>query len=595
MEKKRSSTGEDSAAKRVDIDLSLEPMTPEKRKLASEIILSHPDLKDSFGYRNLTQSLTDPALLRMLYQIKYGSFVPNPKIQEILEDDEEDEETGKPLWKEKLIDFINMNPSRKNIYDILLNIRHIYYILDTINLYKEEDAIKLLAKYIPEDLLEKPPQLSPDQRAAGKQILRQFIETRYVSDNQNLQRIFLEIEAGSFRKNAEIEHLIRNNQWREFDQYCQLYSGIDYFWITLQNLFYLYYYDDPKIDFKQMQNALGIQQAQWSVDPSNEFKHFLDQTEYPQYLQGSSIENISSFHYSQINFTLFDDMNEKEKRYLKDYFSYFLVGKRAVDGTIVPYTKEFVETQLKGSIWYKVLYDNPKFSFKQLNDKVKQVKRNMDEMKKHEVIFDEKQEKDYQFVSSFTGFTSKDVQLIGAYNINCYSIPSTYDFSKFTCFHQPTIVFGQMSPPSLINFIIKENKRPYAGHLPGAKSNLVKFDDRNGDILANWVHDFEHQRSLRDCSLDYSIQKINEICPDSVIKENDDVDQNKLLDPQGNFQKCINDRKNKKVELILDGALQFKKYTFPSLGGSKRRRSSKRKNKTRRNKRKKCTKKKKLN
>ena len=275
-------------------------------------------------------------------------------------------------------------------------------------------------------------------------ILTKFNETRYVKNNTNLQNIFDALESRSFISNTIIQGIIENNEWKEFDAYCADNIGIDNFWSTLQNIFYLYYYLQS-ITFLQFQKALGIQQVRWSVDSENTFQASLLHS-----LKPKAINELYFLYYDTIEFTLFQDIDDEQKVYILYELS---------DALDLDYYA--LQTHLRDSIWYKV----------------------------------SGREDDLE---------GQNVFGTGKY----YGIPASYDFSALTCTHQPTIVFGSLSARTMVDFIIDHNKRPYAGHLPGSKSNLYNFDDVEAGILCNWYHELFHQKKSKGCDVFRTIRRV---------------------------------------------------------------------------------------
>jgi len=148
--------------------------------------------------------------------------------------------------------------------------------------------------------------------------LTKYIETRYVSKNKNLKRILAPLESGDLPdKSIEIiEPLIRSNDWRGFDGFCEAHQGVENFWDILQCLFYLRYFAEPiKIDFDQMQKAMGIQQARWSVDPKNEcYRFFRNKNEPPHGFYAYFLDEI-------VRFTYFNKLSEyKQNQIVKNFF-----------------------------------------------------------------------------------------------------------------------------------------------------------------------------------------------------------------------------------------------------------------------------------
>ncbi len=279
--------------------------------------------------------------------------------------------------------------------------------------------------------------------------LKAYNETRYTYKNRDLQRIVNEIEMRQFIPNSEIERIIRGEHWKDFDNYCKNHYGIEHFWSTLQNLLFLHYYAPVKITFTMMQIALGIQQARWSVDPENAYQQKLTRE-----LKPKDINDMYFLYYSDIEFTLFQDIESEQK--------YMILVELATD---LHLEYETVEQHLQNTIWYTVSGNEG------------------DEGGK-----------------SIFGSAS------------CYGIPASYDFSTLTCIHQPIIVFGALTSRTMVRYILSENKRPYAGHMPGSASNLYDFDDIEAGILPNWYHDLFHQKKGANCDVATSVQRVADNC-----------------------------------------------------------------------------------
>lgn len=382
--------------------------------------------------------------------------------------------------------------------------------------------------------------------------LSKYIETRYVQKNIDLQRIFSDLEKGNVNqtKLQEIEPLIRSNNWSNFNIYCIRNSGINNFWETLKCLFFLRYFVKPeesRIDFDQMQKAMGIQQMRWAFDKENEFNNRLQQHLLND---GKDIKSIG-FIFERIGaFTYFQDIDKDNQKSIATEFLTMILRK-SEDEVKDEEIQRFLPS-LNGRIFYNV----PKIS-DQLDD-------------------------------SF---------LFGRVNGKYYlGIPQTYNFSEFTCLHVPILVFGSLSPMSLVNFILRENKRAYAAHLPGSKSNLEQFDGDLGHILCNWRHDFEHQLKGKNCSVQDTIIQAKSLCD----KFGDLPDENSK--PQAwlenePFQNCIksepdlknefNDLESTKTgESFTDSGSIFEKYERkePVLKGGKKSRKNKRKTKSKKRK-----------
>jgi len=104
------------------------------------------------------------------------------------------------------------------------------------------------------------------------------LETKYVSRNPDIKQLFREInesvQEGSILINdMDLYQIIRENNWRAVDRYIQSHSGKDKFYRILKELLIYKYFlpESQQISRKQMQNAMGIQQARWVNDPENTY------------------------------------------------------------------------------------------------------------------------------------------------------------------------------------------------------------------------------------------------------------------------------------------------------------------------------------
>lgn len=365
--------------------------------------------------------------------------------------------------------------------------------------------------------------------------LSNYIETRYVTKNKDLQRIFQELKDGYVNqtKLESVEHYIRKNRWEKFSSYCQKNGGITNFWETLKCLFFLRYFADDKIDFVQMQKAMGIQQMMWAFDKENEFNNRLQRTEDSEDLSDAFIINKIG------PFTYFKDIDNANQKTIANQFLNLILGDSDNIQQMIDH--------LQDTIFYECPHVNPKSE------------------------------------KFFFGGKNGDYFL---------GISQTYDLSKFTCFHAPILVFGSLGPKTMVNFILKENQRPYAAHLPGSKSNLETFDGYAGVLPLNWRHDLFHQDKGSECRVQETISMAQTVCG-KEISELGGVLPDENSEPEAwlrneAFQKCIDSEQDpnnpyynklstKKGESFTDFGSIFKKYLKK---GGKKSRKNKRKPKS---------------
>lgn len=212
------------------------------------------------------------------------------------------------------------------------------------------------------------------------------------------------------------------------------------------SIFQNIFYLAPEIDNTSLQIALGIQQVYWSVDSENEF-----QTRLTRNLKNSADDSYS-LYYDTVKFKYFYEIDNTNQHNILSELS---------DALKLDY--HLLSEHLQNTIWYEV-------------------SGRRDEL------------------GVFNPFVT------GKY----YGIPASYDFSTLTCTHQPTIIFGHMKSSSLVNYIIKNNKRPYVGHLPNSKSNLYNYDEVEAGILPNWYHDLFHQKNGYECDIENTIRHVLE-------------------------------------------------------------------------------------
>ncbi len=403
--------------------------------------------------------------------------------------------------------------------------------------------------------------------------LTKYIETRYVSKNINLKKILFPLENGrGISENKlikEIEKMIRDNNWEGFDGFCEAHQGVENFWDILQCLFYLRYFAEPiKIDFDQMQKAMGIQQARWSVDPKNEcYRFFRNKNQPPHGFYAYFLDEI-------VRFTYFNKLSEyKQNQIVKNFFylnfreSDLITEEELLQKKSETETKIMnqIKSDLGDRIFYEVNYTNRNFPW----------------------AFG------YETYRYGKYSDENDVYL---------GIPQTYDLTSVTCYHKPILIFGSLGPKTMVNFILKNDMRPFAAHLPGSQSNLTKFDGFYGSLIHNWRHDFYHQSLNRYCNIGKTITKAEKLCTEEGdLPGEDSIPEDWLKNVR--FQKCLdtgrdrsmhdplyneqflNDEVDSTAEAFLDTADIFGKYTPQLVGGKKTKRRRNRKTNGKRQKR----------
>jgi hypothetical protein len=332
--------------------------------------------------------------------------------------------------------------------------------------------------------------------------LTKYIETRYVSKNKNLKRILAPLESGDLPdKSIEIiEPLIRSNDWKSFDGFCEAHQGVENFWDILQCLFYLRYFAEPiKIDFDQMQKAMGIQQARWSVDPANECYQFLKENyeangskDYPT----KENDFYSYFLKNIISFKYFHELSVIQRnKIVEDIFGHIFNLFTLKDQLEEDYIKS-----KKAEEQYEIL-----LKIQNIEPNIKaQIKSALHDRIFYQVAYNSHRNFPWELGYDWSKSPSNYDVFLG--------IPQTYDLTSVTCFHKPILVFGALRPKTMVNFIIKNDMRPFAAHLPGSTVNLTQFDGADGGLVHNWRHDLYHQSRNHACDVRKTIEKAEKLC-----------------------------------------------------------------------------------
>lgn len=241
--------------------------------------------------------------------------------------------------------------------------------------------------------------------------------------------------------------------------------GIDNFWDILQQIFLFEYFlpqDKRKLTRKQIQNALGIQQARWSTDPANvdrderilrpvRFVYYEDVVASPDSLMNVEICRLMRYKYY-----------DERYRDQKNHSTYVLQDS----------LKKKVYNLLRKTVWY---------------------------------IFD-----DHDFLDTVTpkGFW---FSIPGGHKreYNLYPLPESFNtLCDLMCFHNFDLVFGTFSGYSMLKYYLFQEKRPMNCHLPASKGNMTHAHKLKLDILNGWTHDIYHE-ALYGCSSSDSLEKLN--------------------------------------------------------------------------------------
>lgn len=332
---------------------------------------------------------------------------------------------------------------------------------------------------------------------AGKAMLKKYSETQFISANKDLQRMMRELESGGVVLNKEIEELIKTNRWKAFDKYILDNVGKIKFFEILQQLFLLHYFVDDKISRRQFQTALGIQQVRWMVDPENS----KDISTMIKNAEGNPVVQTKEYEVVSADLFIWEDiMPEIRSNITAKLYSFIQ------DRLYEPKPDESLNFHYLGSIWYKV-------------------KTKPEEIR------------------AWRGWGPE---------FDYYTIPETFNFSRIACIYAPTLLFGSLSEPSLLKYIMGNKLRPYVMHLPGALSNLFEIHGNGGMIVANWRHDFTHSRGNPSCATGFPF--LMEHCYE-IFKEYraDEPLVKQINNEDSPLNKCLRDKTPKKLFWAVRG------------------------------------------
>ena len=129
-----------------------------------------------------------------------------------------------------------------------------------------------------------------------------------------------------------------------------------------------------------------------------------------------------------------------------------------------------------------------------------------------------------------------------------YTIPETF-YHPMTCIYRPILLFGTITEKTLLKFIIENKLRPYAAHLPKAKSNLVSIHGHKHGIVHNWQHDFSHSTNGIGCNIVHTLTFLNAQCRPTIPFTKENILNNEELD------ECIHDEKLNPLAITNYGQL----------------------------------------
>lgn len=292
------------------------------------------------------------------------------------------------------------------------------------------------------------------------------LETKYVSRNPDIQQLFREInervQAGSISINdMELYQMIRENNWRTLDSYIQRHIGKDNFYRILKELLTYKYFlpETQQITRKQMQNALGIQQARWVNDPENTYI-------------------CPSYDIKAVTFKMWEEIPNEEKTIMLEQ-----IHENIRDRLNPGMTKNNINSLFNNTVWYLLDVSPP--APPRPPAKRPTTPPRPPSAKRPTPITPPRP----PFVGGYIGWKGYGEKRL------YYPIPETINLSTISTVYPPILVFGSLSELTLARFVVEHRQRPYASHLANSKSNLTCIHDKEQTIFANWVHDFQHSRS----------------------------------------------------------------------------------------------------
>lgn len=293
-----------------------------------------------------------------------------------------------------------------------------------------------------------------------------FIETMFLSKNENLKEIIRGIVDGEVEKDDMLYGLIKAGNWKGLDAFILEHTGQAAFFMILQQFFLFKYFlpnKDDSITRKEFEIAMGIQQVRWMVDPNNcRIKKVFDKNETTiiNYKHDNG-RILTNYRVENADFCYWQDIPEDERTIISRQINEIII--RRLSNPPIDYNKIFVNT-----VWYKVLF-------------TKNGKKTT--------------------AGSWSGYGSEE---------DYYPIPETLNISDIACIYQPKLVFGSLSDFSLLKFIINYGQRPYIAHVPDSTSNLCDVHGLEHAIVAGWRHDIHHSFN-GDCTTDV-LRYLNYYC-----------------------------------------------------------------------------------
>jgi len=366
--------------------------------------------------------------------------------------------------------------------------------------------------------------------------LTKIEEFRYLPKRHEMydvcQSIIGELMDGSVHLEHEIYSLLSTNNYREFDAYIRGNPGKRNFIRILQQILLYEYFTEKPLTRKQIQNALGIQQACWAVDDDNCSKQIKD----PHY----------NYTVLTTELVIWEEIDPGVRELIVNGL-YEEIRERLYEDN-----KKRIHDSLSETLWYTVTTDPPKSTER-----------------------------------GWFPYPQNDS------DIKYFPLPETLrNLTLISCIYIPVILFGTLSSPTLTFYMMKHKKRPYTGHLP-IGTNLCSVHASAHTIFEIWRHDFHHSKT-GSCRIGFKElnRELQAIFPGSPSITNEADLQSELDNPESALNKFIkmvkeDERENHaKIRFyhnyfsnVNDSGMLWTENPIPSFGGTKRMKRKKRKSK----------------
>lgn len=304
--------------------------------------------------------------------------------------------------------------------------------------------------------------------------LKDYIETQFVSNSATLKRIIGELKRKEKECNHALYDLLFMNHYKEFDEYISERPGRDHFYEILQQIFmFKYFLPEGKIPLtrKQIQNALGIQQARWSCDSENKDTYPVGQVKFNYY------QELVPTYDSPFNRALMDYRKGGVLHEEKLYPEFLEKSEKE--------KLEKVFELLKDTVWYS--YEEDVFL----------------------EMYHRRKPSNHFWIREPQNLYGEEIDVRYC---NCFPLPESFaNLCDIACLHNPELVFGALSSPTIVKYYIIHGKRPFHCQLATSESSKLNFKTADGNrthLLSFWTHDMQHE-ALGNCSPDIALVRMN--------------------------------------------------------------------------------------